>query len=985
MKKFYFSLVCALILSAFGFTANAEDVQITLKWDNPGALAVRVGTTDVEIAEDATECTIVRDKSTWPSAVIKAANGYQLVSCTYVDVDGNEQSVRLNTVSQQFSISMSSSLYNGRTFTITTKKLELNDDLTINVENGASKLKEIMLSTTGTVLTVNDGENKFKFDSGVDKQLTITPRSGQEVYKVIADGDTVKRTQSWNPYTVNLKPGTVINVRVYENDSDVPQVVTVTFSATTPKESITQIYNFTQASFVEFAAGSFQAETGDQLKITFSEDWTINAVKYLGEPVTVTTDYSGMPVINNFIVTGAGEFDVDATQKQYEDVEYTAYIVDAAGVELYAGSRVNGEKIELGEGELVTEAVELPAITEDGVEYPAYTVPAGTMRKYTFTVSSKYGEINYYLGGDYWMRAARNASLTATVSNPITANGFYLINEKIENDSKAYLYFDFDPSDVFMYTGTYRYIPLTQGYSTVEFDADYDNGFQLGFYDLGSDMLTFVLNGEAINLSPDSDSGNYYPTIKDGDVFKVYRGKVKFAPATVTFKKHVDAEVTYDKNFTLDAAANTISAFKGTEIVVKPATEAPVKLNGVALTADENGVYTFTTTGEHIVKIGDADIKYELTPAPSTETPLETLDNIIISFPEATKVERNGSMGDDEILFRLGWSWVAQVSVAPVADAAVPSFKISFAEAPVTMGTYSLMIPEGFFVVDYEALPEVSARFNFAGAKIDLTPEYNPTGDIVAADWLYVAIVFPEGARVQLSDMLLSSMMLEFTPAGAMMPIELAYPNDFEVSAESNFLMFNVVGKSVLNQPGQLSLYVAHGAFTVNGQESPELSHIWNVVEPRTYEFTFNPDGLTSIESLAEITITINGADEAIINNPNGVTMRNGYGADAYFATATLTAVEGAEVPTFKATFDPAPTVSGTYTLSIGGYTFGMDNLTSNDPITKVYDFVSGVESVIADDYENADIYNLQGIKLNAAWSELPAGFYIVGGKVVKK
>lgn len=985
MKKLFFSLVCAFILSSFGFAANAEDVQITLKWDNPGALAVSVGTTNVEIAEDATECTIVRDKSTWPSAVVKAANGYQLVSCTYLDDDGKEQSVRLNTVSQQFSISMSSSLYSGRTFTIVTKKLELNDDLTINVENGANKLKEIMLSTTGTVLTVKDGENKFKFDSGVDKQLTITPRSGQEVYKVTADGEEVTRTQSWNPYTVDLKPGTVINVRVYENDSDVPQVVTVTFSATTPKECFTQIYNFTQASFVEYAAGSFQTETGDQLKITFSEDWTINAVKYLGEPVAVTTDYSGLPVINNFIVTGAGEFDVDATQKQYEDVEYTAYIVDAAGLELYAGSRVNGEKIELGEGELVAEAVELPAFTEDGVEYPAYTVPAGTMRKYTFTVSSKYGEINYYLDYDYWMRAARNASLTATVSNPIRDNVFYLINEKIENDSKAYLYFDFEPSDAFMYTGSYRYVQLTQGYGAVEFDADYDNGFQLGFYDLGSDVLTFVLNGEVYNLTPDSDSGNYYPVLKDGDVFKVYRGRVKATAATVTFKKNVDAEVTYDKVLTLAEDAKSIMAFKGTEIVVKPATAAPVKLNGEALTADENGVYTFTTTGEHIVKIGDADIKYELTPAASNETPLETLDNIIISFPEATKVERNGSMGDDEILFRLGWSWVGQVSVTPVEGADVPSYKISLAEAPVTMGNYSLMIPEGFFVVDYEALPEVSARFNYAGANVDLTPEYNPTGDIVAADWLYVAIVFPEGARVQVGDMLLSSMMLEFTPTGSMMPIELSYPNDFEVSAESNFLMFNIVGESVLNQTGQISLYVAPGAFTVNGQESPELSHTWNVVEPRTYEFTFNPDGLTSTDDLAEITITINGADEAVINNPYGVTMRNGYGADAYFATATLSVVEGAEVPTFKATFDPAPTVSGSYTLSIGGYTFGMDNLASNDPITKVYDFVLGVESVVADDYENADVYNLQGIKLNAAWSELPAGFYIVGGKVVKK
>lgn len=984
MKKLFFSLVCAFILSSFGFAANAEDVQITLKWDNPGALAVSVGTTNVEIAEDATECTIVRDKSTWPSAVIKATQGYQLVSCTYLDDDGNEQSVRLNTVSQQFSISMSSSLYNGRTFTITTKRLELNDDLTINVENGASKLKEIMLSTTGTVLSVQDGENKFKFDSGVDKQLTITPRSGQNVYKVTADGNEVTRTQTWNPYTVDLKPGTVINVRVYENDSDVPQVVTITFSASTPKECITQIYNFTQTSFVDFENGSFQAETGDQLKISFNEDWDINEVKYLGEPVTVGTNFSNMSVINNFIVTGEGELDINATQKQYQNIQFTAYIVDASGVELYAGTRVNGTKIELGEGELVTDAVELPAFTEDDIEYTAYTVPAGTMRKYTFDVSSKYAVVNYYLTDDYWMRDARNASLTAIVSNPISDNVFYLINEKIENDSKAFFYFDFEPEG-FLYTGNYRNIPIAQGYNEVEFDADYDNGFQLGFWDLGSDKLTFVLNGEVINLSPDSDSGNYYPDIHDGDVFKIYRGKATATASTVTFKKHVAAEVTYDKIFTLDAEATSLAAFNSTEIVVKPATEAPVKVNGVALTADADGAYTFTTSGDHIVKIGEANIKYEFSPADSTETPLDSLNYIIISFPEATKVERNGSMGDDEILFRLGWSWAAQVSVAPVADAAVPSFKISFAEAPTAMGTYSLMIPEGFFVVDYETLPEIYTSFNFAGEQVELTPEYDPTGDIMAAEWLYVAVVFPEGQRVQLSDLLLSNMMLEFTPAGAMMPIELEYQTGFEVNAESNYLMFNIIDEQALNRAGVLSLYIAPSAFTINGQASPEISKTWNVVEPRTYEFTFDPDGLSSIENLAEITITINGADEATINNPNGVTMRNGYGADAYFATATLSVIEGAEVPTFKATFDPAPTVSGSYTLSIGGYTFGMDNLTSNDPITKVYDFVSGVESVIADDYESADIYNLQGIKLNAAWSELPAGFYIVGGKVVKK
>lgn len=973
-------MLCAF-LGCLGFTAGAEDAQITLKWDNPGAINVKVLGAAVDIAADATETTIVRDESLWATALVSAAPGYQLVSCTYTDDSGNTQNITLNN-SKQFSIGVND--YNGRTFTITTKKLEMNDVLTIYVENGASKINEVQLTGTKTVLpSLTDGTNTFKFDSSVDKQLTLKPNNNQAVYKVTVDGKEVTRSNNNQPYTIDIANGTEINVRVYENDADAPQQLKVSFSETTPMGCIKSARNTTAMKAIDYSTGSFIVETGDKIRIYFNADWNVSAVTLNGTAVTLKTDFSGDLYVKDLTITEESVIDVKATSKSYTMNTMTAYITDVAGVELWAGNRLDGEKIELGEGEVVSEAVTLPAYTESGVSFAAYTVPAGTLKKYTFEVSTKYNTVTYYLNDGYWMRDARESSLKTSLSNPVSNNGFYLITEKIENDSEIVVYVDRNaPEVIFTTTGptSGRSINLTEGYNTIGYDADYDQGFKFRLFTENTVTPTFVLNGSEVALRAD-ENGIYSPGLKSGNVFKVYATSVQPFDVKFEAEEGAEAEVTYDKIVKLADLNSTVTNFNGTEFVIKPLNALSVALDGEALTPGEDGNYVFEADAAHTVTISKA-VVYTFTPEPGQMT--DALDQVIITFPEATSATRNTAMGDDEILFRMGWSWTSPVTVEAVEGAEHPSFAIKCQQAPVSKGTYTLAIPAGFFTVDGKTTSDIMASFEFSGVQTELVAEFSPEGNILAGEWLSVAVMFAEGQMVEIGETLVQNMSFSFTAMG-IGEKELVYGTDFNCSAEGNMLLFDVTNTDVLGKAGSLVLSIGPGAFTVNGQASPEIYHMWNVVEPRTYEYVLTPDNNADVYDLSEIIIAINGADFAEISRPTGVSLRNGYGANAYYGTATLTEVPDAEVPTFKAVFDPKPATDGTYTLDISYSTFLIDGMTGNDPITKVYAFTTGVEDITVDADGDAAIFNLQGIRLETPWNELPAGIYIVGGhKVVK-
>lgn len=100
----------------------------------------------------------------------------------------------------------------------------------------------------------------------------------------------------------------------------------------------------------------------------------------------------------------------------------------------------------------------------------------------------------------------------------------------------------------------------------------------------------------------------------------------------------------------------------------------------------------------------------------------------------------------------------------------------------------------------------------------------------------------------------------------------------------------------------------------------------------------------------------------------------------------------------FKATFGEEPVYNGTYVITVAKGSFGDENWIL-DPATGVSnadvelsfkvvggeDFGVGVDAIESEN-GSVEIYNFQGVRMNAGLEELPAGLYIVNGKkVVKK
>lgn len=104
----------------------------------------------------------------------------------------------------------------------------------------------------------------------------------------------------------------------------------------------------------------------------------------------------------------------------------------------------------------------------------------------------------------------------------------------------------------------------------------------------------------------------------------------------------------------------------------------------------------------------------------------------------------------------------------------------------------------------------------------------------------------------------------------------------------------------------------------------------------------------------------------------------------------SVTAVEGAEHPSFLIEFETPATESGEYSVSISYGTFMLDDVFENDPISLEYTVdstLTGVEGIFAAD-GLFTVVSTQGIVLMRnvdaeTLKTLPAGLYIINNRKV--
>lgn len=380
------------------------------------------------------------------------------------------------------------------------------------------------------------------------------------------------------------------------------------------------------------------------------------------------------------------------------------------------------------------------------------------------------------------------------------------------------------------------------------------------------------------------------------------------------------------------------------------------------------------------ITVGDVHTyTYTFTPAAGSDVKIEDLSEILITFPDAATAEK-----DENAFYGIlrTANWISPgCTVEAVEGAEHPTFSLKFDITQTTPDRYSLRLGEGSFILDGNQLsPEIEASWTVTKDASEVSTDWtpSPTGKITNESYgINGAIVFDAEELLSYGE---NYSQIE------------AYFNDEKVAdffgwIEGSAYMFTVADP-YLGQAGTFRLSAPAGAFSISGVASEAIDYTWEVVLPREYTWTLTPAEGSTVGSLAEVTIEFADAETVALTEYSRADLRKkDY---SYFGSSKVVAVEGAEHPTFKLSFDPAPSTDGEYTLSFGYSTFLFDGAQSSDSKDVKYTLdtsLGGIEDVVAGAAASTfDIYTIDGrcIAIGAeasALHSLAPGFYIVNGQ----
>lgn len=992
MKKYYFFALTAILALCCGFTAAAEDVSVTVKWDVPGSLQFKIASQVVEVPADATEYTFTRDKSTWPTLRIEPVAPRIIETASYVN---GKKSGNISIYSQGYvSVGMTSTNYNGGTVTITTKELLKDGTITLNIENGASFIDQINFPAANGVsqedISLDKGNASYEIPiySGIQTEIYVAAKSGFSIYSV--DGKTETEYPGYQfaygnrNVTFRVADNGTYTIRMFENEEPVLDPCTVTLAYAEGIENcLKSVFNMTTYNLVTVTDNTFVLDQkGQKIRLNFEEDYDITSINDGDITYNADNHTAEFTVNDNMTVNIAG------APKVYGTVKYNIYTTNAEGISVWEGSMYNGNAIELGEGTVVATDLVLNAVSENGVEIDkAYTIPAGTAKCYEIEVSEKYGNYSVYVEEGYYMAHGRlvNGTTHRNFSIPADDDSYLVIN-KVNRDKHFSVVVTGNPSIVNLRSGGEfggsHSIALTGETTTVAYDPEYDGSFTVSFYLESEDAVVGAYyGGKALTLS---DDGFYTFTPTDGGVLRLFNDGTN--PAyTVKFDvtSNLSVNATAD-NVTFDTSAEQTFC-SGTEVAVTAgdACEYPdflsVSVNDTELTATM-GKYAFTVTENANVRAA-YQTYYEFYPSVYEET-VSSLASFEISFPLAVEVKK--MMSDDEAVFQKPNAWASMVSVDESADYSCPAFIITPNNEPKSSGIYSFYAPKGFFLIDGVQSPEIDIHYNLK-YESNLTYTFEPNV-IFPAEWgLQLAVIFDENHFI--ATKYDSMITLKFNGT------TLTAGTDYELFIESNMMMFSLNANGA---PGDtVELIIDERAISFyDGTTCPALSHVWTLIEEEMHEVVVNLPDTPSLSDLASFIITIPTATSATIYNPYGITLRTVEGY-AYNRTATITPIETAEpaaegeavsCPTFKVEFPTTPTAEVAYRLLVAHGTFYVNNAFESVEYSKIFSEFSGVENIAIDGSEaDSRVFNLQGQPVSTEWDKLPAGFYIRNGQKIYK
>lgn len=605
--------------------------------------------------------------------------------------------------------------------------------------------------------------------------------------------------------------------------------------------------------------------------------------------------------------TIAGETEVElyfqgpaAPEIEYRDV--TVYTNMADGLALTTA--IGGEALDLGEGVVCDE----PLSRSD--KYSSINWEAGSYKKYVVPVDKKKTLLFYESKDGYYIPAifqgsnSIDTSATAGVDLPSGETTLYIDVKELKRDNVLNVYYNKDESVTAHVLKTNKAIDFhlvenyifEDSYTKVMFDPAVDVPMSFNFAGVEDNMAetpnpkyAVYLNNEELAFD---DSNVVVVNAKNNDVLRVFDNVLPEKVAVRVNSNIAGAEMAFDNGSSFSVcpldgfefAQSSYSVLKGTQLVVTPPANCVVSANGVELTATDGKFVCDANEEMTVINITYNGTKNIPVVTPDNKETVEKLDEFIISFPEAQKVEFAYDLDtptfNAPIIFKRNDNTFAPISYtfSRVSD---NSFSVTYnaGEAVAAPGKYTLVVGANSFLIDNEVLSaDLDVEYN-----LDYEVEVNYTvvpGEVIyyKQDWgngFTAEIHFAQGTNVKVVDP--TNAMLAFQKSGQDEPVELeycspdAYDKDWTMMAEGNVLMIGSAANTDWMENGFLTLVLGEEAIQLNGKPFAGLEFVWefkDVAPKEEHTMIATPESGSTVTSLQEIVLDFPNDDFADIWTP---------------------------------------------------------------------------------------------------------------------
>ena len=976
MKKLLLTFLPLLLVVLGGFTATAQDFSVTVTWTVPGSIEVIKGGNPTlasavkqTLAPGQTSFTVTEtDAAYW----FKPTEGYTLEDASYNE--RNKSSILKVGTDTYYKLDPTYSKWkdlNGLTISLTTGLVEYDGNFTLDIANGADMVSLTMYDAKGDAIrtiTPKDGKTTVPLIKG-ETTLWIKTSSYKAIHEVKL-GDEVIAWASFR-YTVPITKDCV----VYIAGTDPALVSTkynVTFKfANNNPGCVKSVRNWTSGKFVEDFAAGFEVVSGTILQVNKEDngDYTFNSFTANGKDANFN---------EKITIEENTEFVIDATTKVYPSLSTTAYITDIEGV-TFSNSQYDTSAKEI----TVTKVADRAANT---VSLGSYNVKVPTTEYTLGDISGKTRNVFFDIKEGYWLKEGvyarpeepdmiyfAGASAFSVDQAPV-----YLNIGKINFDTPVKIYYQ-GPANTArlrakysgggdLYTVTYEGAnadgSLSQGWSEIKIDPEYDSFFELSMSKEGATAKYerfACLDGKV--LGPNCAEADA-PGVSQNSVFKVnsiiYVFFQEETPKahTITFLTAGDAKASLSNGgVTFTDFSKPIVGYGDMEYTLTPEAGTKVLVNGKEVAS---GKYTFTaqggsTTKIQLVKEGFGTLACSTEPASgSTVKTLESIDFVL----EMSNFEQGSSV----MLVEDAATWISlsngtanlalkSVEAGEPTEAGVP-VAITLSKPVTTAGTYTLTIPAG---VAYETIPSADWSSYDRTAQSRVNPDMEVTITVdpnLVYQWTIAPAAGSENDMpeddviITLSLPQVKTLSSEAFEAGngpwlTYNGESIARSEDFYTKPGWDYTMTMAtygkpaiaiaISKEIFKLAGELVITADEGAFTVNGSEaSPELNYSAKFGKTVEYTYEFTPAANTEITDWTEFTLTFPEAKTVTVDEANAYfVFMQGYS----WGTMDVDVTTNGNTVTLKPVSSSAPK-AGALTFRIGEGTFIIDGVNRSPEIS---------------------------------------------------